>query len=526
MHLSSLDKMKHFADRYLVDQRAVDLKILDLGSSAIGGSYKAFFDKDPWRYTGVDITPGENVDLVLSDPYNWLEIDSDAIDVLVSGQTFEHIEYFWRTMLEISRVLKPGGLCCIIAPSRGPEHKYPVDCWRFYPDGFKALARYAGLEPLQVYTHWEDEGYADGSDEWGDTVLVARKPVPEASRAEQIHIYKRDADTEGKDALSKLLPRIKPDSTLLELGPATGYATAVFKEELGCRVDCVEISEEMAAACKPFCDRMLVADLDEIDLADHFEPDHYDYIVLADVLEHLKSDARTLRSCHRLLKEGGHCLLSVPNIAHAAVVGRLLKGRFDYTDEGLLDRTHLRFYTLESITALLEACGFSIVEVDPLIKLPEDTEMGDSLVDLPHAVQKLIYEREHALCYQFVVVCAKNGNADQRRVHGRKRSPVDLRKAFTTSLNDRIAELSDLCLERQQQIAALTDRLAMEGEALAEAQKIAWERQEQLTTVERILDQRQETVALLQAELTQLKSTPWYKVYRKLKQILTMAKPS
>ena len=94
----------------------------------------------------MDLSEGENVDLVLSDPYSWSEIRSSSVDVFVSGQAFEHIEFFWQTMLEIARALKPGGLCCIIAPSGGPEHKYPLDCWRFYPDGFRALARYAGLD--------------------------------------------------------------------------------------------------------------------------------------------------------------------------------------------------------------------------------------------------------------------------------------------------------------------------------------------------------------------------------------------
>ena len=176
MHLSSIDKMKVFRDKYLSRREDTELRILDLGSMEIGGSYRSIFDEEKWEYTGMDLLPGKNVDIVLSDPYNWLEIESNSIDVFISGQTFEHIEYFWRTMLEIARVLKPGALCCIIAPSSGPEHKYPVDCWRFYPDGFKALARYAKLEVSEISTQWEPKGYSDGSDSWADTMLVASKP--------------------------------------------------------------------------------------------------------------------------------------------------------------------------------------------------------------------------------------------------------------------------------------------------------------------------------------------------------------
>lgn len=79
-------------------------------------------------------------------------------------------------MLEIARILKPHGICCIIAPSGGPEHRYPVDCWRFYPDGCAALARFAKLELIEVSTQWEaEERYDEGSNPWKDTMMVARK---------------------------------------------------------------------------------------------------------------------------------------------------------------------------------------------------------------------------------------------------------------------------------------------------------------------------------------------------------------
>jgi SAM-dependent methyltransferase len=113
--------------------------------------------------------------LVLQRPYDWHEIPSGSVDLLISGQVLEHVEYFWITALEISRVLRPGGMACLIAPSSGPEHRYPVDCWRFYPDGMRAFAKHARLECLEVYTDWADSG-DPGSDFWHDTVLVARKP--------------------------------------------------------------------------------------------------------------------------------------------------------------------------------------------------------------------------------------------------------------------------------------------------------------------------------------------------------------
>lgn len=178
MHRSSYDKMAAFRDRYLAGREASSLLIYDLGSCEVsGGSYRPLFDRPPWRYRGIDLAPGNNVDVVVRDPYRWREIPSESADVVVSGQALEHIEFFWVTLLEVRRVLKPGGLCCIIAPSGGPEHRYPVDCWRFFPDGMASSARYAALEVLDIYGQEGETGYPDGSDLWRDTVLVGKKPI-------------------------------------------------------------------------------------------------------------------------------------------------------------------------------------------------------------------------------------------------------------------------------------------------------------------------------------------------------------
>ncbi len=177
MHKSSMDKMYWFVETYLPAFRNQKLTILDLGSMDVNGSYKDLFDAPLWHYQGIDQEAGRNVNIVLADSYNWKEIQTNSQDVIISGQAFEHVEYFWILLEEIGRVLKPGGLVCIIAPSRGYEHRYPVDCWRFYPDAFKALAKYTGLGLLHVQTQWEKQGYTvDDSDDWGDTIAVFRKP--------------------------------------------------------------------------------------------------------------------------------------------------------------------------------------------------------------------------------------------------------------------------------------------------------------------------------------------------------------
>jgi len=159
----------------LVGKEHDSLQIVDLGSYDVNGSYRSLFANPPWFYRGVDVNAGPNVDVVLGNPYRWTALANNSVDVLISGQAFEHIEFFWFTIMEISRVLKPGGLCCLIAPSSGFEHRFPVDCWRFYSDGMRALMNYAEFEVLDAYTDRQMGKWVDDSGNWQDSVVIARQ---------------------------------------------------------------------------------------------------------------------------------------------------------------------------------------------------------------------------------------------------------------------------------------------------------------------------------------------------------------
>lgn len=177
MHQTSLAHMTRLAATHLNGVSAGT--VVDIGSLDINGSYREIFEARGWRYVGCDASPGKNVDIRLDDPYA-LPFGDESTDLVVSGQALEHIEFFWLTMTEIARILRPGGFVFLIAPSRGPEHRFPVDCWRFYPDGFRALARWARLEVVHAQTDWPDQRWWRRSRDkglWGDTVGVFRKPA-------------------------------------------------------------------------------------------------------------------------------------------------------------------------------------------------------------------------------------------------------------------------------------------------------------------------------------------------------------
>ena len=174
MHVSSYEHMAALVQQYLEPNTPVS--VVDIGSYDVNGSYRTLFGQAAWSYVGVDLEAGPGVDLVLASPYT-LPLASGSVDLVISGQAFEHVEYFWLSWLEMIRVLRPGGMIFLIAPSRGPEHRYPQDCWRFYPDGYRALARYGHCELVEVTTDWEPHP-DPGSAAWGDTVGVFRKRRP------------------------------------------------------------------------------------------------------------------------------------------------------------------------------------------------------------------------------------------------------------------------------------------------------------------------------------------------------------
>lgn len=162
MHKSSMLIMERFA----TGLARASKRILDLGSQDLNGSYKTLFvGRD---YIGADIVPGNNVDVVLKDQYDWKEFEDESFDAVISGQTFEHIEFFWQAMVEINRVLRKGHYCCIITPSIGGKHGRK-DCYRFFDDGLRAAAKWAKMGVIECYT--------ERNTAWCDTVLVARKSL-------------------------------------------------------------------------------------------------------------------------------------------------------------------------------------------------------------------------------------------------------------------------------------------------------------------------------------------------------------
>jgi len=183
--------MQWFVENYASGIPGNSIRVLDAGSYDVNGSYRGLFTSSKFQYTGLDVESGPNVDIVLKNPYNWEIVPSDSFDVVISGQMLEHAEFFWITVQEMVRVLKKNGLLCIIAPNGAVEHRYPVDCYRFYTDGMAALAHFTGLDILHAHTNCAPvkNKQAWYSDRQPDSMLIARKPYDGPARIPDLKTY-------------------------------------------------------------------------------------------------------------------------------------------------------------------------------------------------------------------------------------------------------------------------------------------------------------------------------------------------
>ena len=203
--------------------------------------------------------------------------------------------------------------------------------------------------------------------------------------------YKKPSETYYESTRKDLPAMISgTPKKILEIGCAAGAMGQFVKQKYSCEYIGVEINADVARMAEDRLDRVINADVEKIDLGDHdIAEKSLDYIILGDVLEHLYDPWTVLYKCGRFLKDGGYILASIPNIRNLQVVDRLIKGFFTYKDEGILDSTHLRFFTLHEIKYMFANAGFTIEQVVQL--------RGNIGVDLNTLGEKSNLELENIL---------------------------------------------------------------------------------------------------------------------------------
>lgn len=174
--------------------------------------------------------------------------------------------------------------------------------------------------------------------------------------------YDFDLDMVNTNSLSLIINQIKRGSTVLEFGPANGRMTKYLKEALDCKIYLVEIDEKAGKEALRYGEELVVDDIETFSWMKRFETIRFDYITFADVLEHLRDPEEVLIQAKSLLKQDGSILFSVPNLGHNSVLINLLNHEFEYTKVGLLDNTHIHFFTKNSVEHAMNRTGLTVAK--------------------------------------------------------------------------------------------------------------------------------------------------------------------
>jgi 2-polyprenyl-3-methyl-5-hydroxy-6-metoxy-1,4-benzoquinol methylase len=218
--------------------------------------------------------------------------------------------------------------------------------------------------------------------------------------------FQLDMETENSNAT--ILKNIAPYTRVLELGCAHGRMTKFLKENLHCKVTIAEIDEDAGTVAAQWADKFYIGKDGDIERDSFFDElnaekdNNFDYIVFADVLEHLRYPEVILEKCKKLLSPTGTVWVSIPNVSHNAVLIDLWNDLFKYREVGLLDNTHLRFFTAQSLGEMVTKCGLKVVTAINLKNVVENTEFHNSYDDVPPTVAFLLKRREHGEVYQFI----------------------------------------------------------------------------------------------------------------------------
>ncbi|MCB2070983.1 MAG: methyltransferase domain-containing protein, partial [Ottowia sp.] len=231
------------------------------------------------------------------------------------------------------------------------------------------------------------------------------------SPSSRLHVYARDIEAGAHNSLSELVEHIPAGARVLDLGCGSGAIGAFLHRRDGAvaAIDGLTISEDEAALAAPHYRRVEVANLETCVLPELFASGQYDIIVCADVLEHVRNADAVVSACTGLLAPGGRLLLSIPNAGYAGLVAELMSGEFRYRKEGLLDETHVRFFTQNTLTRFLQENRWVAESFSTIVRQLTQSEFRVAFDALPPAVARYLLAMPNALTYQFIVVARPAG---------------------------------------------------------------------------------------------------------------------
>lgn len=218
--------------------------------------------------------------------------------------------------------------------------------------------------------------------------------------------YNYQLDLVSQNSNSQIIKYILGERDILEFGPAFGRLTRYLSEQLKCKVDIVEFDEESGSAAATFARTACVGteegDIEKYLWESKLRTRKYDYIIFADVLEHLRHPDMALRKCRAYLKEDGSILCAVPNIAHSSIIISLWNNDFTYNSVGLLDDSHVHFFTRKSFEELAQKEGYNIVSIEEVTSSVGTNEINWGYEQVPAMVAHELHMRKEGDIYQYI----------------------------------------------------------------------------------------------------------------------------
>jgi len=234
---------------------------------------------------------------------------------------------------------------------------------------------------------------------------ILRKFMPRMIKNKQMSKYHNILDMNSDNSASLILKNVNPGSKVLEFGCGNGYMTQYLKEELGCSLYIIEINNEDGKDASQYADHYLIGDDGDIEKYNwllSWNDQKFDHIIFADVLEHLYDPSTVLKESAALLKDNGTILISIPNVSHNSIIIDLINNNFEYRELGLLDNTHIRFFTRKTLAKMVDNAGLQIFKEMNSHCAVEHTEFQNKFEDVPITIEDVLKNRADGDIYQFI----------------------------------------------------------------------------------------------------------------------------